>query len=202
MSIKQIAKKVFMLEILKGMALTLRMMFTPAVTRQYPEEKRSPMPGFRGLHALVRKEDGTAKCVGCGLCAAVCPSKCISVYTSEGADHTKVVDRYEIEVLRCVYCAFCVEACPFGAVVLTEHYEYSDYGREPLFMTKEKLLSNWDNFMAGTKGEEYFKRFWRPLAEDYAPHEDQAVFRGKRAAVKASSEEKIALSAQRSENAA
>lgn len=172
-------KKAFMVEILKGMALTLRMMFTHAVTRQYPEEKRPPFQGFRGLHALVRKENGDAKCVGCGLCAAVCPSKCISVYTSEGADHTKVVDRYEIEVLRCVYCAFCVEACPFGAIVLTEHYEYSDYSRAAFNMTKEKLLANWDKYMAGRKGVEYFEKFWRPQSSDYAAHADQPVFRGK-----------------------
>jgi NADH-quinone oxidoreductase chain I len=178
MTIKDMAKKVFLLEIMKGMALTLRMMFTTPVTRQYPEEKRDAFPGFRGLHALVRKEDGTARCVGCGLCAAVCPSKCIDVYTSEGADHTKVVDRYEIEILRCVYCALCVEACPFGAVVLTGHYEYSDYSREALFMDKDKLLSNWDKYMAGGKGEEYFKHFWRPMSEDFKAHEDQAVFRG------------------------
>lgn len=180
MTIKDFAKKVSMIEILKGMALTLRMMFTHAVTRQYPEEKRPPFPGFRGLHALVRNPDSSARCVGCGLCAAVCPSQCIKVYTSEGADHGKVVDRYEIEVLRCTYCAFCVEACPFGAIALTEHYEYADSSKESFYMTKEKLLANWDNYMAGTKGEEYFIKYWRPMSTDFTTHEDQPVFRGRR----------------------
>ncbi|MEW6117547.1 MAG: NADH-quinone oxidoreductase subunit NuoI [Nitrospirota bacterium] len=182
MTLKNIAKKIFMLEILKGMALTFRMMLTPAVTRQYPKEKREAFPGFRGLHALVRKENGDAKCVGCGLCAAVCPSRCIYVYTSEGPDHTKIVDRYEIELLRCVYCGFCVEACPFGAVALTRHYEYSDYSREALYMDKAKLLANWDKYMAGKEGEVYFKRFWRPMSEDFMAHDDQPVLRGKKSA--------------------
>ncbi|BCB97022.1 NADH-quinone oxidoreductase subunit I [Dissulfurispira thermophila] len=179
MTIKDIAKKVFLIEIFKGMALTLRMMFTHAVTRQYPEERREPFPGFRGLHALVRNPDGKARCVGCGLCAAICPSQCINIYTSESKDHKKVVDRYEIEVLRCVYCAFCVEACPFGAVVLTPHFEYSDYSRDALYMDKEKLLSNWDKFMTGKRAEEYFERFWRPKLEDFTTPENQPVFRGK-----------------------
>lgn len=179
MTMKELAKRVFLIEIIKGMALTLRMMFTRPVTRQYPEEKRPPFPGFRGLHALTRKADGTAKCVGCGLCAAVCPSQCIKVYTSEGPDHTKIVDGYEIEVLRCIFCAFCVEACPFGAIALTEHYEYCDYTRDAFYMNKEKLLANWDKYMAGEKGEQYFKRFWRPMSEDFKTHEDQAVFRGR-----------------------
>jgi NADH-quinone oxidoreductase subunit I len=190
MGIKNLARKVFLLEILKGMALTFRMMLTPAVTRQYPKEKREMFPGFRGLHALARKEDGTARCVGCGLCAAVCPSQCIDVYTSEADDHTKVVDRYEIEVLRCVYCGFCVEACPFQAVALTPHYEYSDYSRAALFMDKDKLLANWDKYMAGKKGEEYFKRFWRPMSEDFKAHMDQAVFRGSPGKIEGSSPDK------------
>ncbi len=170
-------KKIFLLEILKGMALTLRTMFTPAVTRRYPQKvKVTSKPGFRGLHALAKNEEGKLKCVGCGLCGAYCPSKCIHIYTTEGEDHTKVVDRYEIEVLRCIFCGFCVEACPFGAITLSEHYEYSDYSRDPFYMTKEKLLANWDKYFAGEKGVNYFKKFWRPKSEDFDNPEGQAMF--------------------------
>ena len=178
MNVKKLIKTVFMTEILKGMALTLRSMFTHAVTRQYPEEKRPAMPGFRGLHGLVRDpETGEASCVGCGLCAAVCPSQCIHVYTTDSPDHKKIVERYEIEVLRCIYCALCVEACPYTAVVLTEHYEYSDYSRDALYMTKERLLKNWDTYMGYEKNLEYFKKFWHPRTSDFGTPKDQPVFR-------------------------
>lgn len=178
MTAKQLVKTIFMTEILKGMALTLKSMFTHAVTRQYPEEKRPAMPGFRGLHALMRNpETGEARCVGCGLCAAICPSQCIHIYTADSVDHKKVVERYEIEILRCVYCGLCVEACPYQAVALTEHYEYSDYSREALYMTKEKLLSNYDKYMGRQKDEAYFKAFWHPLTQDYRSPEDQPVLR-------------------------
>jgi formate hydrogenlyase subunit 6/NADH:ubiquinone oxidoreductase subunit I len=86
------------------------------------------------------------------------------------------VDRYEVDVLRCVYCAFCVEACPYGAITLSEHYEYSDYSREPFYMTKDKLLENWDKYFTGTKGQRYFRDFWRPRSEDFKGYEDQAMF--------------------------
>src|SRR3972149_3705031 len=121
---RRIVEKVFFVEILKGLALTLRHLFSRPVTRQYPTEKRPPFAGSRGLHALVRDPaTGKEKCVGCGLCAAICPSQCIRVYTAEGDAHHKIVERYEIEVLRCIFCAYCVEACPFGAISLTPHFE-------------------------------------------------------------------------------
>jgi formate hydrogenlyase subunit 6/NADH:ubiquinone oxidoreductase subunit I len=112
-------------------------------------------------------ETGKEKCVGCGLCAAMCPSQCIYIYTTEGEDHNKIVDRYEIDTLRCVFCAFCVEACPYGAVVLTEHFEYADYTRKAFYYTKERLLENWDKYMSGDKGRVYFEDFWRPKSEDF-----------------------------------
>ncbi len=179
MTLKDFARKIFFLEILQGMALTFRSMLTKPVTRQYPEEKHPAMPGYRGLHALVRESStGQEKCIACGLCAAICPSQCIYIYTGESPEGRKIAERYEVEVLRCTFCGFCVEACPVGAVVLTEHYEYSDYTREAFYYDKERLLENWDRFMAGDKGKEYFKKFWRPLSEDFTEHEDQAVFRG------------------------
>jgi NADH-quinone oxidoreductase chain I len=172
----KLLRTIFFVEILKGMALTFKTLFTPPVTRRYPLVKRPVKPGFRGLHALAKNEEGKMKCVGCGLCGAYCPSQCIYIYTSEGDDHSKVVDRYEIEVLRCIYCGFCVEACPFGAISLSEHYEYSGFTREEFYMTKDKLLDNWDKYFANEKGRRYYRDFWRPRTEDFASHEGQATF--------------------------
>jgi NADH-quinone oxidoreductase subunit I len=183
MTLKKFVKTVTFVEIIKGMVLTLKTMFTHAVTRQYPKETRPAVPGFRGLHGLARdSQSGEARCVGCGLCAAVCPSKCIHIYTADSLDHKKIVERYEIEVLRCVYCALCVEACPYSAVVLTEHFEYSGYSRDSFYMTKDELLANWDKYMGEEKDREYFRRFWHPIADDFGTPENQAVFKGGKSA--------------------
>lgn len=169
MTAGEIIKKALFIEIIKGLALTLKHLVSPAVTRQYPEEKFMPVAGSRGLHALTRDEKtGEAKCVGCGLCAAICPSKCIYIYTSENEDHRKVVDRYEVDTLRCVFCAFCVEACPYGAVVLTPHFAYASYTRKEFYFTKKRLLENWDTYMAGEAGVNYFRKFWGPRSSDFA----------------------------------
>ncbi|MGO9611983.1 MAG: NuoI/complex I 23 kDa subunit family protein [Dissulfurispiraceae bacterium] len=173
--IRKLINKIFFIEILQGMALTLSKLFSHAVTRQYPDEKRDVMPGFRGLHALVQNADGTLRCVHCGACQAVCPSKCIRLSITKDAEG-KSVKNYELEILRCVFCALCVEACPYGAIVLTEHYEYCHDSREPFRMTKPELLRNWEAYLAGERGEEYLKKFWLPKSEDFLEREDQAVF--------------------------
>jgi len=174
---KSLFSTIFFTEILKGMALTFRTLFVPPVTRRYPKVKPVVAPGFRGLHALAKDDEGKLKCVGCGLCGAYCPSQCIHIYTEEGEDNKKIVDRYEIDVLRCIFCGFCVEACPFGAISLSEHYEYSDYSRAPFYMTKEKLLANWDKYFSGEKGKRYYRDFWRPTSTDFRAHEGQASFK-------------------------
>jgi len=176
LTVREFVKKITFYEILKGLALTLSRLFSHAVTIQYPKERRPIAQGFRGLHALAKHPvTGQPKCTGCGLCETICPSQCIHVFREKGK-----VTRYEIEVLRCIYCGFCVEACPYGALTMTENYEYSDYSRERLYMTREKLLANWDKYMSGGKGEEYLKKFWRPKSEDFETPGTQAFFRGKR----------------------
>ncbi len=46
------------------MALTLKTMFTHAVTVQYPKERRIIAPGFRGQHALAKNAEGKSKVHG------------------------------------------------------------------------------------------------------------------------------------------
>ncbi len=159
----------FQAEILQGMALTLRRLFSPPITRQYPEEKPQIKIGFRGQHALVRDpQTGLSKCVGCMRCAMVCPSRCIRIRShkekEQGGGVRRVIDDYRIEALRCVYCGYCEEVCPVNAVVLTEVFEYAAYDRQSIFFNMEQLLANWDRFAAQLDGPvaDYVNPFWRP----------------------------------------
>lgn len=167
MELKELIKRIFLVDILKGMSLTLRTLFTRPVTRQYPEERRQPAPGFRGRHALVRDpETGKDKCVGCLRCATVCPSRCIRVAYKDREDGGRTVEGFEIEAVRCVYCAYCVEVCPVCALVMTEVYEYSSTSRAALLFDRERLLKNWDDFTASLTSGGYFNKFWRPEGID------------------------------------
>ncbi len=72
------------LDFFKGFVVTGKLPFKPKVTVQYPEEKRPKPERFHGRHVLNRYEDGMEKCIGCELCAGVCPARCIYV---RGADN-------------------------------------------------------------------------------------------------------------------
>ncbi len=139
-------------EILKGMKLTFGYLFKKPVTRLYPAERPVIPPVFRGLHALRRHPDGSEVCIACGLCAAYCPTGCINIKTSEGPDHVKVVDTYEIEILKCLFCGYCVEACPVRALTMTQEFELASYSKGSLLYNKDMLLQNGDRY----RGKETF----------------------------------------------
>ncbi|HTP05550.1 MAG TPA: NADH-quinone oxidoreductase subunit NuoI [Nitrospirota bacterium] len=145
--LKKLLRTIFLIDIAQGMALTLKTMLTPAITRQYPTFKRKPIPGSRGLHAMRRDESGAGACIGCGLCEAVCPSKAITVVTSEGPEHDKLVNSYELDLLRCVFCGFCIDACPVSAILQTPEFELSCYARKDAYYTKDRLIEVGDRFM-------------------------------------------------------
>lgn len=167
-------EKILLLEIWKGLALTLRkLLIDRPVTIQYPDKDRViPAPGFRGRHALVRDPGtGDSLCIACMRCVRVCPSNCIYIeYEVDAESKKRKVIRYEIEALRCVYCGYCEEVCPVNAIVLTEYFEYAGYNREELFFDKDRLLQNWDEFIA-TQKRPYLNPFWKPrgIPERFLP---------------------------------
>ena len=73
------ARAMFLSEIAKGMWLTLKYMFKPRMTINYPFEKGPLSPRFRGEHALRRYPNGEERCIACKLCEAVCPALAIKI---------------------------------------------------------------------------------------------------------------------------
>ncbi|MDQ5920376.1 MAG: NADH-quinone oxidoreductase subunit [Pseudomonadota bacterium] len=133
-------------ELLRGMALTWKVLFTPKVTLRYPEEKTPLSPRFRALHALRRYPNGEERCIGCKLCEAVCPALAITIDAHEREDGTRRTTRYDIDLTKCIFCGFCEEACPVDAIVETSIHEYHGEERGDLFYTKEMLLAIGDKY--------------------------------------------------------
>lgn len=133
-------------DLLKGLGLTLRYMFRPKVTINYPFEKGPLSPRFRGEHALRRYPNGEERCIACKLCEAICPAQAITIEAEPRADGSRRTTRYDIDMLKCIYCGLCEEACPVDAIVEGPNFEYSTETREELLYDKQKLLANGDRW--------------------------------------------------------
>jgi NADH-quinone oxidoreductase subunit I len=140
------ARSLFLGEIVKGMSLTLRYMFKPRATINYPFEKGPLSPRFRGEHALRRYPNGEERCIACKLCEAVCPALAITIEAEPREDGMRRTTRYDIDMTKCIYCGLCQEACPVDAIVEGPNFEFATETREELYYNKEKLLANGDRW--------------------------------------------------------
>lgn len=106
---RNLLQNLLLVELMQGMWLTLKRLFSKPITLQYPHEMPVVRRGFRGQHAMVRNpKTGQARCIGCMKCVSVCPSRCIHVHAGKDPEtNRRVVDRYDVDALRCVYCGFC-----------------------------------------------------------------------------------------------
>ena len=145
-----------------GFAKTLQ----GSVTVQYPEQ-RAPYPAtFRGRHRLTLKQDDSAACTACFLCATACPAECIYIEAGENPVNPieKFAVRYEIDTLRCIYCGFCVEACPCDAIRMDSGTHPGNLGfSRKAFVEDKKVLTDRsrDLLAKGKEGlyEKYVDRY-------------------------------------------
>lgn len=125
--------------VLIGMGVTMKHLFTPAVTVQYPDE-RMPIPE-RGRNRLYVNMDD---CIGCNQCGMACPVDCIELetakslptedlgVTSTGQKKRLWVTKFDIDFSKCCYCGLCVPPCPTECIYMTDVFEFSEYDREKL----------------------------------------------------------------------
>jgi NADH-quinone oxidoreductase subunit I len=130
----------------KGFSVTFRNMLRKTVTENYPEEPVHFEARYRGIHVLHRDENGLEKCVGCFLCAAACPARCIYIDAAENTDARRIsageryARVYNIDYSRCIFCGYCVESCPTDAITHGHGFELATLNINAMIYRKEKLL--------------------------------------------------------------
>lgn len=145
--LKNLLQSFALKELAQGMAVTLKHMFKPIITVQYPEERTPLSPRFRGEHALRCDENGAERCVACKLCEAVCPAQAIYIEIDpESLAEKRLTRVYDIDETKCIFCGFCQEACPVEAIVLGPNFEFFGSRRSDLYYDKKRLLANGERF--------------------------------------------------------
>jgi NADH-quinone oxidoreductase subunit I len=142
-------ESLYLVEIVKGLGVTMGHLLKNVVkqeniaTIEYPEVRRTMPPRFRGRHRLMKRPDGSPRCVACFCCATACPAEAIGITAGESPDPAieKRPVRFEIDMLRCVFCGQCAEACPCDAIRMdTGWYTPPSDAREKLIYTIDGLL--------------------------------------------------------------
>lgn len=138
-------KKIFLVDLVKGLSVTLGYNVSKSVTMKYPdEEKWIPYERFRGLHTLNRDDQGRELCVACELCSKACPTDCITVIPMEDDTGRGIADRvarvWRVDLVRCLFCGYCEDACPTTAVRLGRDYELACFDFSCTVREREELL--------------------------------------------------------------
>lgn len=102
----------------------LKNLVTEKATRLYPLEVRAPYENARG--ELVNDRE---KCNFCGVCAAKCPSQCITVDKKNAT--------WECRVFSCLFCGVCVDACPKKSLTQKQAYRKPVRENEVVFIQGE-----------------------------------------------------------------
>jgi NADH-quinone oxidoreductase subunit I len=144
----QFMRSLLLLELFKGLWVTLRYFFKPKTTVQYPEEKTPQSYRFRGLLALRRYANGEERCIACKLCEAVCPALAITIDSEQRDDGTRRTTRYDIDLFKCIYCGFCEESCPVDSIVATRIHEFHFETAGERVLDKQTLLAIGDRHEA------------------------------------------------------
>ena len=158
-------ERLYIPAILGGFKVTLSHFFKKKVTMQYPEQKWTVPPGYRGAPYLVKDQSGRTKCVSCQLCEFVCPPKAIRIIppgpagSPEVGNVEKAPKEFDINMLRCIFCGYCQEVCPEEAIFLQNDYSLTSTSRQELIYNKEKLLA-----LGGVHDDRIMK--WKHKAEE------------------------------------
>jgi NADH-quinone oxidoreductase subunit I len=125
-----------------GMNITVRELFKPVVTEQYPHFAPVMTPRYRGHIDLIKNEEtGGSNCIVCGMCQRACPSGCITVAGEkpEGAKK-KVLTKYILDFTKCSLCGSCVDSCNFNAIRYSHDYNLASTRKEDFIFDLVKRL--------------------------------------------------------------
>lgn len=130
----------FLVDIVKGLAVTLRLYFGRKVTVEYPEKVQAPAERFRGLPRLHRDESGEPLCIACKACQRACGTDCFDIEgrREEGAKVMRPV-KFDWRLDRCSFCGFCVEVCPTSAIRFSKEFRLTGVAKDGLLFHRDDM---------------------------------------------------------------
>ena len=140
-------ERIFFVDFIKGMKITIKNFFRKTITTAYPFEKLTPPKRFRGAHGhrvkngkeppsfkvlekFMEINEGESRCVACYMCQQACPvPELFKIEAVQLPNGKKKVLRFDMNLMNCMYCGLCTEACPVDCIIHTDIYETATYHR-------------------------------------------------------------------------
>jgi len=116
MDVKNVVKVPF--EVVQKVVKVSKFIAFKKETEVWKDRGKSRNFKYRGKHRINAKW-----CLGCGLCARMCPTQCIKMVPT-GLKKPKALP--QVTASHCIFCGFCEDVCPAKpqkAIVLTSDYD-------------------------------------------------------------------------------
>ena len=105
-------RRIFFVDILKGLALTFKYTYRKVYTEQYPLEKPKLAERYKGAPRLNNDPvTGETLCIACDLCAEICPEDLIVVGSQRDPESRKKSLPITHLIHRVAFSVGCVRRC-------------------------------------------------------------------------------------------
>jgi NADH-quinone oxidoreductase subunit I len=121
-----------------GMIVTWKELFTPKVTMQYPENRKTLTISNRWRSELIMPHDENNEhaCTACGICMMNCPNGSIEVLSTtietEDGKKKKILNKHLWNYGSCTFCNLCVITCPSDAIIFNNEFEGAVFDKSKL----------------------------------------------------------------------
>ncbi len=118
---------------LRELAEAIKVLAAGPYTSKFPKDPPAVPETFRGKPEFVQE-----KCIGCGACAQVCPSKSIDIVDDIASGKRQLILHYD----SCNFCGQCLLSCSTReGITYTGEFDLAGFDRTAMIVTTEKELA-------------------------------------------------------------